>query len=147
MLREYALPLLLALAAVSGCSKKNAASGGSTQEGDNYTLAITPPAAVKVGQPVGAVVAVVPKNGYKINLEYPTKLTASGPTGATPANLALSARQATAMLEHELKFRPTFTVTTAGSHRFTGKLKFSVCTEELCHFHDLPLVWESKVTD
>ena len=144
---KYTVLLLAALALLCGCNKKKAALTGETREGDNYTLTVTPPAEGKVGQKAGAVVQVLPGNGFKINLEYPTKLTVSGPTGATPQKLELSAKQATALLEHELKFRPAFTVTSAGTFRFAGKLKFSVCTKKLCHFHDLPVAWESKVAD
>jgi len=140
------IPLLAALALAGGCDKKKAAPSGTTQEGDNYTLTVTPPAAGKVGQTVGPVVQVLPKNGYKINLEYPTRLTAKGPVEASsPAEVTLPAKKATALLEHELKFRPAFKVTAAGTHRFSGKLKFSVCTDELCHFHELPIAWESRV--
>ena len=149
---KYAVRLLAVLAlagglTICGCDKKKSAQAGDVQEGDNYTLTITPPGAGKVGQPVAAVVQVLPKNGFKINLEYPTRLTATGPTGASPAKLSLSAKKAAALLEQELKFRPTFKVTTAGTHRFSGKLKFSVCTDELCYFHEPPIAWKSSVVD
>lgn len=145
MWREVTTLVILVLA-VAGC-KGGEGAGGTTKKGDNYTLTVTPPAPGKKGQPVSAMVQVLPQNGYKINLEYPTKLTATAPAGAAPGTLKLSAKQATALLEHELKFRPTFTVSKAGTLSFSGKLKFSVCTDQLCHFHDEAIAWDTRVED
>ncbi len=148
MRREAFFLVILVLAAVS-CKGSEGGKGGAgaTKKGDNYTLTVTPPDPGKKGQPVSAVVQVLPQNGYKINLEYPTKLTVTAPTGAAPAALELRAKQATALLEHELKFRPTFTVSEAGKLSFSGKLKFSVCTDQLCHFHDEAIAWDTRVED
>ena len=133
--------LLLVLAVAGGCKSKG---GGSTTEGENHTVSTTPPGVVKAGQEAVALVQVVPKNGYKINKEYPTRLTVSGPAASSPAKLELRAKQAARLTEAELSFRPASKLTAAGRHPFTGTIKFSVCTDEICTFHEESVKWEAQ---
>jgi hypothetical protein len=99
----------------------------------------------KVGQELSAEVKVVPTGEYKINLEYPHKLKVSGPAAAAPREAALAAKDAK-ISKAALRFKPTFKLSSAGDHAFTGKLRFSVCTEKQCEIKAEKVKWVFKVT-
>jgi hypothetical protein len=110
-----------------------------------FKLMVAAPAG-KVGQELSAEVKVVPRGEYKINLEYPHKLKVSGPAAASPKETALAAKDAK-ISKAELSFKPTFKLTSAGEHTFTGKLRFSVCTEKQCEIKAEKVKWVFKVTE
>jgi hypothetical protein len=132
------LLLLLVLAAPPGCSRG---------KGQSYELEVTPPDAGRPGQVLKARVLVRPARGFKINREYPSKLQVSGPAAASPTSLELSAAQATRLDDEELLMEPGFSLPAPGEYTFSGKLKFSVCTEELCEFKELPVKWVARVEE
>jgi hypothetical protein len=90
-------------------------------------------------------VKVVPKGEYKINLEYPHKISLQGPAGASPSALKLSTKEARAFSKAELVFAPSFKVSTPGEHRFSGLIAFSVCTERQCEVKREKVEWVAKV--
>ena len=112
-----------------------------------YTLTVTPPAPGKVGTPLVAAVKVTPAEGYKVNLEYPTKLEITSPKGGNPDKVVLKAKQAAELTEKVLLLKPSFKMPRTGDHIFKGKLKFSVCTEKLCEIKKKKVQWVAKVTE
>jgi hypothetical protein len=137
--------------AVAACNKKGpdseqlkaATSPGNKAAGEPYDVTVTP-AEGKVEEPVAATVKVVPKGEYKVNLEYPHKLKVAGPEAATPREITLTKKQAK-LSKAELRFQPSFKLSSAGSHSFKGTLRFSVCTEKQCEIKAEKIQWITKI--
>ncbi len=113
--------------------------------GPSYRLEVAGPEQGKPGEAIRARIKVTPGEGYKVNLEYPTKLELQGPAGGAPGKVVLTAKQATRLTEAELLMEPSFTVQAPGEHPFSGELRFSVCTDKLCEFKKLAVKWTTRV--
>lgn len=145
---------VMASVAAAGCNKTGpdakglqaAPAGSEKATGTPFELRVSPPEEGKRGGPLVATVAVRPKGEYKINLEYPHKLTVVGPKAAAPNELTLTAKQAK-LSKAELRFQPSFTVSSAGTHRFDGTVRFSVCTAKQCEIKAEKIHWVSKVAE
>lgn len=128
----------------------NAKSGGTVPapkaQGEPFKLSVQPPAPGKVGGQFEAGVTVVPQGGYKVNLEYPTKLQITGPEAASPRGVTLTAKQAAKLTEAEMLFKPSFKISSAGDHTFKGALRFSVCTEKQCEIKNEKVKWVARVS-
>ena len=127
-----ALPLLAAL----GCSSSQAA-------GTNYTLAVETPKNTKVGEAATAVVRVVPKHPWKVNLRYPIRLKLQPPAGVEVAKTDLVAADAQ-VSEKEAKFQVGYTLKEAGAKTVSGELKFSVCVADKCDIKKEAVSWTTS---
>jgi hypothetical protein len=131
----------------AGCERKTPPGAEGTEgkeappKGKPYTLTVEKPAPGRAGEAMTATVKVVPGGGYKMNLEFPTKLTVNGPPEADPKTRTLTAKDAAKLTHAELLLRPAFTVPKAGSYKFEGQLNFSVCTEQLCEIKTEAVTW------
>jgi hypothetical protein len=115
--------------------------------GSSFELRVKGPPQGKVGANVAATIRVVPKGEYKINLEYPHRLTVDGPKGATPSKAFLDSKKATKLTKSELVFKPAFQLTSAGKHSFNGVLSFSVCTERQCETKNEKVQWVTTINN
>jgi hypothetical protein len=97
-----------------------------------------------VGEPLVATIRLEPRGPYKVNLEYPTKLTVSGPPAATPRRLELRAKDAARLDKGAGVFKPAVKLAEGGKHPFAATFKFSVCTEELCELKTEKLTWTAS---
>jgi hypothetical protein len=102
-------------------------------------LAIEPPGEVAAGSEAVARITVTPGKGYKVNTEYPTKLTLTPPTGVTLAKDKFTAGgrdkakgDADKMDEKELTFAVKLTPAASGSYTINGSFKFAVCDADQC---------------
>lgn len=102
------------------------------------TLQIEVPADAKAGTEVIAKVLVIPSDKYKVNKEFPTKLTLTPPTGVTLAKAELKAGgadeskgDADTFEDKQLAFSVKLTPQ-AGSHTVSGTFKFAVCDKDTC---------------
>jgi hypothetical protein len=139
-------PLFLALAlAVPVLGACNAKHGGAQAPGPSFALTVEPPGEGRTGEELAATVRVVPRGRYKINLEYPTKLKVQGPAAATPGEATLTAKQAAKLDASVILFKPAFRLKAAGNHAFSGKIRFSVCTEEQCEIKNEKVAWTAVV--
>lgn len=109
------------------------AISGSAFAGSNYELSVKAPAA-KTSVKSVATIKVVPTNGYKMNLEYPTKVTLNAPEGVTLAKAKLTKADSDAVKvdKGSVEFSVEYTAATAGKKTITGEAKFAVCTESEC---------------
>jgi hypothetical protein len=104
----------------------------ATVEGDQYTVTIDA-AVAKVGQPGAIVVAITPKAGFKINEEFPTKLTVeSPPDGLSFPSPVLKKADGTLDAQGRFAFRMPFVAARAGAFKVEPTLKFSVCNADRC---------------
>ncbi|MCB9556066.1 MAG: hypothetical protein H6707_08180 [Deltaproteobacteria bacterium] len=136
----------LAVAVLSlgwGCKRSTAAQAAeATPPGaENYRVTVKAPSSIKVGETAVAQVALVPQQGYKVNLEYPTKLTVSGPKAASPSSQVLRKKDAKRFDKSMALFTPSAKITAAGKHRFTAELAFSVCTDQECQLKTAKINW------
>ena len=98
------------------------------------SLAIEAPAGAKAGAETIAKVMVKPGSAYKVNTEFPTKLTLTNTEGVTIAKAELKAGgqdkakgDAEVFEESNLTFAVKLTPASAGSYTINGTFKFAVC--------------------
>jgi hypothetical protein len=98
------------------------------------SLAIEAPAGAKAGSEAVAKVIITPASAYKVNTEFPTKLTLTTPEGVTIAKAELKAGgqdkakgDAEVFEESNLTFAVKLTPGKAGSYTINGTFKFAVC--------------------
>jgi hypothetical protein len=102
-------------------------------------LAIEAPAPTAPGTEVTARIVVTPAGPYKINKEFPTKLTLEGPEGVAIAKAQLTAGgadqskgDADAFEDKQLAFTVKLTPSQAGNHTVNGTFRFAVCDKDTC---------------
>lgn len=148
----------LAALALAGCSKADprpsdtapppaakagppraAAPGGVAAEGKapagpdtSFHLTAEQPAPTTAGGETVARLVVHPGEGYKMNKEFPTKLTLEPPAGVSLAKSVLEPADAERFSEEELTFAVKMTAPAAGEYTIPGTIKFAVCTETTC---------------
>lgn len=105
---------------------------------DEGTLQIEVPSDAKAGAEVIAKVLVIPSDKYKVNKEFPTKLTLTPPAGVTLAKAEMKAGgadeakgDADTFEERQLAFSVKLTPE-AGNHTISGTFKFAVCDKDTC---------------
>lgn len=99
---------------------------------DTYSIRVDLPEGAAAGQGSKVTVHVSPKPGWKLNQDFPTKLTVTPPAGVTVAKATQSAKDAAKFEEKAAAFEIDFTPASAGAKQFTADFKFAVCTESTC---------------
>jgi len=101
-------------------------------------LAIEAPGDVVAGTEVTAKILVTPSDAYKINKEFPTKLTLESPEGVVLAKALMTAGghdqakgDADAFEDKQLVFTVKLTPQ-SGNHTINGTFKFAVCDKDTC---------------
>jgi hypothetical protein len=114
-------------------SKEPAPAPAPAGEADaSFQLTVEQPAPVAAGAPATLRVRVTPGTGYKMNAEFPTKLTLEPPAGVTLDKTSLALADAEKFDDHQLAFAVKATAASAGSYTVSGKIKFAVCTDATC---------------
>lgn len=98
----------------------------------SFALVVEQPAAVAPGAAATLRVRVTPGKGYKMNAEFPTKLTLEPTAGVELDKSSLVLADAEKFDDHQLVFAVKATPAAAGSYNVTGKIKFAVCTDATC---------------
>ena len=112
-----------------GGDKVKVVDGGGGD--DRYALQIEPPSEAKAGEQGTAIVKVVPKEPWHMNLDYPTSLKLEAPEALAVTNADLKKGDAK-LDESSCVFAVDFKPTAAGEHSVSGKFKFAVCKDEAC---------------
>ena len=106
---------------------------------DEGTLTVEAPADAKAGTETIAKVIVTPGAKYKVNVEFPTKLTLETTSGVTFAKAELKAGGASKSKgdadhfdEKQLMFAVKLTPSQSGSYTINGSFKFAVCDKDQC---------------
>jgi hypothetical protein len=118
-------------------------AGGATESfrlrREEGSISIELPPGAKAGAETTAKVIVTPGPSFKINFEFPTKLSLTQPEGVALAKTELSAGGASqakgdaeTFEEKQLAFAVRLTPTAAGSHTVSGTFKFAVCDKDQC---------------
>jgi hypothetical protein len=132
-----------------GGKAKVAPSGGGKTVADtpSYTVTLAAPAKVGKGAQASVLLEVHPKAGWKLNKEFPTKLTVNEPAGVKVAKKEQTVADAVSFAEKSGKWQVQFQADSPGGKDFTGVLKFAVCTETSCDPKKEQLAWNVAVGD
>lgn len=115
-----------------GDAKPAPAPGGEGEADASFALVVEQPAAVAPGAATTLRIRVTPGKGYKMNAEFPTKLTLEPTAGVELDKASLVLADAEKFDDHQLVFAVKATPAAAGSYNVTGKIKFAVCTDATC---------------
>lgn len=108
-----------------------APSGKASYEEEGFQLSLEATGPFTVGKPAEARVVLHAKGGFKVNDQYPFKLTLVEQPGLElPAKVVT--RDAMTIEKKQGVMKVAFTPKTAGDHALSGRFAFSVCTEERC---------------
>lgn len=106
-------------------------SGQASYDEDAFSLQLVPPEKVSSGQAALFQVILTAKSGYKVNDEYPIKFQLIETPGVTFEKSIV--KKEDAKIEKTRAELPlNVTVQAKGAAEVSGKLSFSVCTEERC---------------
>lgn len=109
-----------------------------------YRVKITPGDA-SAGNVATSVVEVTPAAGYKMNLDFPSRLALQPLTGAK-ADKTEFGKDDCQLTEQALRFEVPFTPEAAGKLAVSAMADFSVCNESACKLiRDEKLAWEVAV--
>ncbi|MCA9559149.1 MAG: hypothetical protein KC583_11385 [Myxococcales bacterium] len=160
-MQRIGLSILFSLVALLACQKQPAADQGAPEgakkaaapaapkaapsaANDAYTVRIVPGEA-KAGAPAQSVIEVTPGPGYKVNLEFPVKLTFTPPEGVAAEKKSFGKGDAE-ITEKALRFNVPFTPAAVGTVSLSGTADFSVCNDNTCKLiRDEKLAWEVAV--
>ncbi|WP_152629684.1 hypothetical protein [Haliangium ochraceum] len=145
---EQAAPVMPeAPAAKTGAAAALAADEGATEMGktvggdDSYSLVIDSPDALASGSEGVVHVKVVPKTGWKMNKEFPTKLKVEAPSGVEITKAEQRVADAERFDDGGASFAVKFKSSEAGQKSFSGQFKFAVCTDTTCDPKKEQLAW------
>lgn len=98
----------------------------------SFNLTAQQAAPTAAGSEAVARLVVNPGTGYKMNKDFPTKLTLTPPAGVTLSKTVLEPADAEQFSEKELAFAVKMTAPAAGQYTIPGTIKFAVCTDTTC---------------
>lgn len=117
--------------AVAPSEAPGEAEGKPSYKEEAFHLSFEAPSPAEVGKELVFKVVLEARSGFKVNDEYPLKFQFSETPHVRPAKSTVRKEDAT--LEKERAEMPlSVTIDEKGKHKVSGKLSFSVCTEERC---------------
>jgi hypothetical protein len=112
-------------------AKPEPMAGKTISTDSTYTLNADLPA-VKAGKQATLTLQLAPKEGWKINCEFPTKLKVEPPSGMTVEKSKQTIKDRVSCKEYSgSKWAVKFT-SEAGQKTLGGLFKFAVCTDATC---------------
>jgi hypothetical protein len=110
-----------------------------------YQIKLTAPARLTSSADSSATIEILPKEGWKLNHEFPTKLTASAPADVKIKKAEQTVADAVAFGDKAGRWTFEFKVGAGGDKSFTCKMKFAVCTDTTCDPKKQDLAWNVSV--
>ncbi len=108
-----------------------APAGKASYDEEGFQLSLEATGPFTVGKPAEARVVLHAKGGFKVNDQYPFKLTLVEQPGLEfPAKVVT--RDAMTIEKKQGVMKVAFSPKSAGDHALSGRFSFSVCTEERC---------------
>lgn len=112
---------------------------------DTYTVQLDVPDSVGAKADTQMTINVVPKPGWKLNQDFPTKLVVSPPAGVSVKRAEQTPKEAAKFSEKAAAFVVDFNCDSAGDKSFSAKFQFAVCTDATCDPKSENLSWNVKV--
>jgi len=101
-------------------------------EAKEYTVVVDAPETVVAGEPQKFSVVLTPRGGWKLNKEFPTKLSVKAEGAALPS-ASQGVKDATSFHEKKgAEWQMSFNSQGPGDATFVGNFKFAVCTDTVC---------------
>ncbi len=133
-------------AKVGGAADKAQPAGnGLVKDTSTHVVKVSPPTSVASGTEGVVKVTLSPKPGWKINMDFPTSLKITPPSGVTLAKSKLRKGDAAIFRKDRAEFLIKFKAAAAGPKAFAAKFKFAMCTEETCDPKKEMLAWKVDV--
>ena len=110
-----------------------------------YTIKLSAPTKLSSGADGAATVEIVPKQGWKLNKDFPTKLALSAPGDVKVEKGEQTVPDAVAFGDKSGKWTFEFKTSQAGDKPFACKMKFAVCTDTTCDPKKEDLAWNVSV--
>ena len=110
-----------------------------------YTIKLSAPAKTASNADASATVEVIPKAGWKLNKEFPTKLTVTAPADVKLKKGEQTVPDAVTFGDKSGKWAFDFKASAAGDKSFGCKMKFAVCTDTTCDPKKEDLAWNVSV--
>ena len=129
------LNFVTALALGAACCSTTgepASTAGAGASGPLYSIEVRAPEKVTVGQEATAEILVTPRGGFKINVEYPAKLTLEAVPAGTRVPSETVTKSAMSVEDARLTVPVRFTADAPGERRLGGELRFSICNPQTC---------------
>lgn len=119
--------------------------GTKVAETAEYQILVDAPATLGPKTDAVATVEIVPKPGWKMNKEFPTKLTVTVPTGVAMPKSEQTKADAASFADKAAHWSFDFTTNAAGEQAFKCSMKFAVCTESTCDPKKEEITWKVAV--
>jgi glucose/arabinose dehydrogenase len=130
-----------------GKSKVVPLDGKTIADTPTYKVTLAAPPKVSKGSDATVTLEIVPKPGWKLNKEFPTKLTVNEPAGVKIKKKEQTVADAVAFAEKAGRWNVQFQAESPGAKDFTGLIKFAVCTETSCDPKKEQLAWNVAVAE
>jgi hypothetical protein len=142
-----AAPGAKTITAVSANGKTKVLEIGGTvlAETDTYIVKADVPADLASGAEAVVTINLLPKTGWKINQEFPTKLKIKAPEGITLSADSQGAAEAESFTEKQALFKVKCSPEGAGAKEFAADFRFAVCTDATCDPKKAELAWTLNV--
>ena len=128
-----------------GKSKVIAVGQTTLAETDTYVVHASIPESVTTGAAGVVTIHLLPKTGWKINQEFPTKLKVKAPEGVAVEKDTLAVGDAGTFSEKTAVFDLKFSGSSAGSKEFSAEFRFAVCTDATCDPKKADLAWKLDI--
>lgn len=131
----------------NGEEKVMPVGGTKLAETPTYLVQATLPESTAKGTAAFVTINVTPKTGWKINQEFPTKLTVQAPSGVKLEKESQGIKEAETFSEKIATFKVAFNPETAGPKAFAANFSFAVCTDATCDPKEATLAWTVAVSE
>jgi hypothetical protein len=99
---------------------------------DKYKLDVKAPSSAKKGEKATTKLHLEGAGGFHVNIDYPTKLTVTAPSGVKVEKASQTGKDAVKFAKEGADFHIDFTASETGKKSFTGEFKFASCTTDAC---------------
>mgnify|MGYP003632308623 CR=1 FL=1 len=138
-------PKTITAVSANGKTKVLEVGGTVLAETDTYIVKADVPTDLASGAEAVVTINLLPKTGWKINQEFPTKLKIKAPEGITLNAESQGAEQAESFTEKQALFKVSCTPEGAGAKEFAADFRFAVCTDATCDPKKAELAWTLNV--
>jgi hypothetical protein len=121
--------------------------GGPTPELDRetYVVRVNAPSSAAQGEGGVTEIHVVPKDGWKMNHDFPMLLTVTAPEGVAVDSAEQAIPDAVHYSDERGEWAVRFTPEDGGEKAFEADFRFAVCTDEVCIPKREKLAWVVEV--
>lgn len=129
----------------NGKEKVIAVGETTLAETDTYVVSASVPTGTAAGADAVVTINLLPKTGWKINQEFPTKLKVTAPEGVAVDKDTMAATDAATFSEKTAVFQLKVKAASAGTKEFAASFRFAVCTDATCDPKEAKLAWKLDV--